>query len=210
MWRSVPKFALQIDQAINFLPLKTIQEVCIFNDEKQASFIWKLATSQEHNGLVKHKIYLQKLSTLIVSSGSHREGDGERKEQVHPKLHNTHSSNQRIPEGGVRKAVTGRGWNRDARKARSFQRQNTIRHRRAQDTRPRIVFFFFRQGQLLRSGPQYGKFGRPAPQRGLLPNPLTLVSAKQATFPESRLAFSFPYPRPILTGPAVRDGSGEH
>lgn len=108
MWRSVPKFALQIDQAINFLPLKTIQELCISNDEKQASFIWKLATSQE-NELVKHKIYLQKLSTVIVDSGSHREGDGERKEQVHPKLHNTHSSNQRIPEGGVWRAVTGRG-----------------------------------------------------------------------------------------------------
>lgn len=46
----------------------------------------------------------------MVSSGPHWEGEREREEQVHPKLYNTHSSNQRIPEGGVWKVVMGRGW----------------------------------------------------------------------------------------------------
>ena len=70
----------------------------------------------------------------MASSGSHHEGARERKKQVHPELHNTHSSNLRIPEGGVWKAVMGQGWwGRPKSPAPSSAKTRSVT-RRADDT----------------------------------------------------------------------------
>lgn len=146
----------------------------------------------------------------MVPRGSPQEGDRERKEQVHQAPPPTPVTREQ------QKAESGRqlwgGGGRGAQKARSFQRQNTSRHPWRTPHRPQTSHTHTQNsGQASCRGVGRGmkSLADPPPSRGLLPNPQTPVSAKQATFPESHLAFRFPHPRPTGTGPAARDGGGE-
>jgi len=103
----MPKFTPHI--VINFLPLK-LSKNFVYSMIKKQIYL-KASYLKKYNNLVT--IYtqglpsVQKLSIIMVSRTLTNKR--QRKEQVHPKLYNTHSSNQRIPEGGVCKAVMGRG-----------------------------------------------------------------------------------------------------
>lgn len=140
----------------------------------------------------------------MVSSGPHWEGEREREEQVHPKLYNTHSSNQRIPEGGVWKVVMGRGW-----KGHSESPLLLTPKHDPSPTEPKtqtdLESVQKKKIQTWRAWRNWGAGGGiknsagPPPKQDFPPNSQTSVSAKLATFPKSHLAFSFPLSGPIRT-----------